>query len=66
VLEIRLSYDNPLRDTLAEVRSYYHRITAMGPIKDDDIQVFTVILLHSMSDHVRPSSTGCPKYDTPP
>jgi hypothetical protein len=60
-LEIRLSYDTPLRDTLAEVRSYYRRITAMGTkIADDDI--FTAILLHSMSDHrLRPSSTGCSK-----
>ena len=38
-----------LSATLAEMRSYYHRITAMGKIEDDDI--FTAILLHSMFDH---------------
>jgi hypothetical protein len=48
-LEIRFSHDTPLRDTLAEVRGYYRRITAMGKITDDVI--FTVILLHSMSGH---------------
>ena len=47
-LEIRLSDDTPLCDTLAEMRSYYRRITNIGKIKDDDI--FTVILLRSMSD----------------
>jgi hypothetical protein len=49
VLEIRLGYDSPLRDTLAEVRSYCRRIIAMGKIKDDNI--FTLTLLHPMSDH---------------
>lgn len=39
----------PLCDTLAEMRSYYSRITARGKIKNDDI--FTVILLYSISDH---------------
>ena len=46
-LDVCLSYDTPLRDTLSELRSYYHRIVAMGKIKDDDI--FAAILLHSMS-----------------
>ena len=46
-LDVRLSYDTPLRDTLSELRSYYHRIVTMGKIKDDDI--FAAILLHSMS-----------------
>jgi len=49
ILEIRFNYDTPLQDTLAEIRSYYYRITAMGKITDDDI--FTAMLLHSMSDH---------------
>jgi len=48
-LDIRFSYDTPFRDTLAEIRGYFHRITAMGKIKDDDF--FSVILLHSMSKH---------------
>ena len=47
-LDIRLSYETPLRDTLSELRSYYQRIIAMGKIKDDNI--FAAILLHSMSD----------------
>ena len=51
VLDIRLSYDSdtPLHDTLAEMRSYYRRITPIGKIKDDDI--FTIILLRSMCSH---------------
>ncbi|KAF8497574.1 hypothetical protein F5888DRAFT_1634505 [Russula emetica] len=46
-LELRFSYDTPLRDKLADARNYYRRITPMGNIKDDDI--FTAILLHMMS-----------------
>ena len=46
-LDIRLSYETPLRDTLLELHSYYQCIIAMGKIKDDDI--FAAILLHSMS-----------------
>ena len=46
-LELRLSYDRPLRDTVAEARNFYRRIIAMGKIKDNDI--FTAILLHAMS-----------------
>ena len=49
-LEIRLTHDKPIQDTLTEVlQSYWRRITAKGEIKDDFI--FIVILLHSMSDH---------------
>jgi hypothetical protein len=44
--DITLSYEKPLRDTLAEMRTYYRRIIMMGKIKDDDI--FCAILLHSM------------------
>ena len=46
-LDVHLSYDTSLRDTLSELHSYYQRIIAMGKIKDDDI--FAAILLHSMS-----------------
>ena len=46
-LELRLSYDTSLHDTVAEARNFYQRIIAMGKIKDDDI--FTAILLHMMS-----------------
>ena len=46
-LDVCLSYDTSLRDTLSELRSYYQRIIAMGKIKDNDI--FAAILLHSMS-----------------
>lgn len=44
--DITLSYDKPLCDTFAEMRTYYRRIIAMGKIKDDNI--FCAILLHSM------------------
>ena len=46
-LDICLSYKTPLCDTLSELHSYYQYIIAIGKIKDDDI--FTAILLHSMS-----------------
>ena len=46
-LDICLSYETPLHDTLSELHSYYQCIIAMGKIKDDNI--FAAILLHSMS-----------------
>ena len=52
LLEIRIIYNTPLRDTFAEMRGYFRRITAMGKIKDDDI--LTAILLHSISDRFGP------------
>ena len=47
-LELHLSYDTPLRDTLAEVQNYHRRIIAMGKIKEDD-DILTALLLHTMS-----------------
>ena len=46
-LDIHLSYEMPLCNTLSELHSYHQCIIAMGKIKDNDI--FTAILLHSMS-----------------
>jgi hypothetical protein len=40
---------NPSRDSVAEMRSYYNRIVAVGELKEDDI--FAVILLNSMNKH---------------
>jgi hypothetical protein len=52
VLDIRFVYNTPVRDTLAEIKSYFRRITAMGKIKDEDI--FIAIFLHSISDRYGP------------
>ena len=46
-LDVCLSYDTSLKDTLSELHSYYQPIVAMGKIKDNNI--FAAILLHSMS-----------------
>jgi gag-polypeptide of LTR copia-type len=51
-LKIEFSYDKPIRDTVAEARSIYQRIAAMGPIKLDDI--FSVILLNGMNKNFGP------------
>ena len=51
-LEIRFTCNTPFRDTLAKLRSYIRRISAVGKVKDEDI--FTAILLHSFSDPFAP------------
>jgi hypothetical protein len=52
VLEIQFNCNTPFRDTLAQIRTYSRRITAIGKIKIDDI--FTAILLRSLSDPSAP------------
>ena len=51
-LRIQFTYEKSLRDSLAEIRTYYRRIAAMGELKEDVI--FSVMLLHSMNKHFRP------------
>ena len=51
-LKVEFSYDKPIRDTVAEARSIYLQIAAMGPIKLDD--VFAVILLNGMNKNFGP------------
>ncbi|KAN0121037.1 hypothetical protein V8E52_003625 [Russula decolorans] len=36
-LQIHFEYEKPIHDTVADLRTYYHRISAMGPLKTDDI-----------------------------
>ena len=51
-LQIQVSYDKSIRDSVADMRNFYRRITAMGKFTDDDI--FTVILMNSMNTHFGP------------
>ncbi|KAI0273169.1 hypothetical protein BGY98DRAFT_936381 [Russula aff. rugulosa BPL654] len=51
-LQIQLTREKPIRDSIAEMRTYYRRIVAMGKPKEDDI--FAVILLNSMDKHLGP------------
>ena len=51
-LQIEVSYETSIRDKVAEMRTAYQRILAMGPIQLDDI--FSVILLNSMNKHMAP------------
>lgn len=46
------SYETPIHDTLAELRTFYHGITAMGQLKNDVI--FAVLLLNAMTKHFGP------------
>ena len=51
-LQLKFTYEKPIRDTLAELRTYFHRIAVMGPLKTDDI--FAVMLLNAMNEHFGP------------
>jgi hypothetical protein len=51
-LRIKFTYEKSIRDSLAEVRTYYRRIIATGEVKEDVI--FSVILLNAMDKHFRP------------
>lgn len=52
VLQIELTYEKSIHDSVAEMRSYYNRIVAVGELEEDDI--FAVILLSSMNKHFGP------------
>jgi hypothetical protein len=51
-LRIEFTYEKSIRDAVAEIRSYYRRIAAMGELKEDVI--FAVMLLNSMHKHFGP------------
>ena len=51
-LQIKFTYEKPIRETLAELRTYFHRISVMGPLKPDDI--FAVMLLNAMNENFGP------------
>src|SRR6266849_661094 len=51
-LQVDFTYDTSLRDTLSELRSFWHRIIAMGPLTDDDI--FSILLMNGLSKHFGP------------
>ena len=51
-LQLEFSYEMSIRDKLAEIRTAYQRISAMGPIQLDDI--FSVLLLNAMNKHMAP------------
>ena len=51
-LQIQLTREKPIRDPIAEMRTYYHRIAAMSKLKEDNI--FAAILLNSMNEHLGP------------
>jgi hypothetical protein len=51
-LTIEFSYDKPIRETLADLRSYYERIAAMGTPTLDEI--FSVLLMNAMNKNFGP------------
>jgi hypothetical protein len=51
-LQIEFTYEKSIRDSVAEIRTYYRRIVAMGELKEDVI--FAVMLLNSMNKHFAP------------
>ena len=51
-LKIQFSYDKPLCDTLADLRTYAKRINAMGPLSDDDI--LSILILNAMNQSFAP------------
>src|SRR6267154_2772350 len=51
-IKIDFDYDINIRDKIAKMRTYYHRIVSMGSIKDDDI--FKMMLLNGMNKHFGP------------
>jgi hypothetical protein len=51
-LQIEFTYEKSIRDSVAELRTYYRRILAMGELKEDII--FAVMLLNSMNKHFGP------------
>ena len=51
-LQIEFTYDTPIRDTVATLRTFYQRIDAMGKLQGEDI--FSVLLLNAMNKHFGP------------
>jgi hypothetical protein len=51
-LQINFTYEKPIRDTLSELCSFYHRIAAMEQPKLDDI--WAILLLNTLNKHFGP------------
>ena len=51
-LQVDFTYDHPIRNTIAELQTFYERIAAMGQLDDNDI--YSVLLLNAMNKHFGP------------